>query len=275
MIAACLKWVDRRPELDANGRPATPDTRFAGVSAADQAALEWALRCRDAWPDEQVTAISVGPPAADAVLGDALAAGADLAVRVDAPFGGPSPDVAHALAAALPEASLVFCGDYSFDRGTGSVPAFLAHHLRAAQALGLVEVVLGPHPGTATALRRLDGGRRDRLSVTGPAVLSVEGSTALLRRAPLRSLLARRSVTVVTPASMPAVEVPAVSRPYRPRPRALPAPAGANALDRVRSLIAAGAAPPLSHGDPVVLDPEAAADRILAALVEWQYLDES
>jgi electron transfer flavoprotein beta subunit len=168
----------------------------------------------------------------------------------------------------------VFCGDYSFDRGTGSVPAFLAHRIGAAQALGLVDVVLGAEPATASVLRRLDGGRRDRLTVVGPAVLSVEGSTAMLRRAPLRSLLARREVAVVTSASAPTHDAPAVSRPYRPRPRALPAPAGANALDRVRSLISAAGAAASSHGDPIVLDPDEAADRILAALVEWHYLDE-
>lgn len=40
--------------------------------------------------------------------------------------------------------------------------------------------------------RRLDGGRREVLAVTGPAVLSVEGTTARLRCAPLRGVLHAR-----------------------------------------------------------------------------------
>ena len=52
--------------------------------------------------------------------------------------------MAAALAAApRPGAGLVLCGDLSADRGSGSVPAFLAAHLGAAQALGLVAVELG------------------------------------------------------------------------------------------------------------------------------------
>ena len=44
MIAACLKWVDRRPEVDPLDAHVSTDARTAGMSAADAAALEWALR---------------------------------------------------------------------------------------------------------------------------------------------------------------------------------------------------------------------------------------
>ena len=74
------------------------------------------------------------------------------------------------------------------DRGTGSVPAFLAHELGNAQALGLVEVDTGHAVDRAVdcaCVRRLDGGRREVLDVAAPAVLSVEGSVRRLRRAPL------------------------------------------------------------------------------------------
>jgi len=59
------------------------------------------------------------------------------------------------------------------------------------------------------------------------------------------------------------------SRPYRPRPRVLPAPVGATALDRVRALTASGTAAP--HGETVTLEPADAAARILATLREWGY----
>jgi electron transfer flavoprotein beta subunit len=274
VIGACLKWVDRRPEPNAViAGTDTPDERFAGVSVADQAALEWALRCRDATGGD-VVAITVGPPAAESVLRDALAAGATHAIRIDLPFGAPSTIVASALAAQLHGARSIWCGDYSFDRGTGSVPAFLAGELGIAQALGLVGIDLThvASAGTIGAVRRLDGGRREVLSVDRRAVLSVEGSTALLRRASLRNMLASRPVDVVSSAASATTTDEAItgSRPYRPRPRVFAPPAGATALDRIKELTSAGAT--VTHGETVVLEPAAAADRILSTLHEWGYL---
>lgn len=279
MIAVCLKWIDHRPEFDAYGTPSSPDARFAGVSAADQAALEWALRCRDAQAQSgsgtttgarpEVVAITVGPASADAVLNDALVAGADRAIRVDMPFGTPSRVVAACLAQHASNASVVWCGDYSLDRGTGSVPAFLAHDLGFAQALGLIEIDLLSAEHTTT-LRRLDGGRRERLAITRPTVLSVEGSTARLRRAPLRSLLRTKHIeTVPAGGQVLADNVITLTRPYRPRARVLPAPAGATALDRMRAITDAGAT--TVHGETVWLEPAAAAERIVATLRDWGY----
>ena len=75
MIAACIKWVDRRPEVDPLTGAVRTDLRTAGPSDADDAAVEWALRVADASGDE-VLAVTAGPPSADAVLHAALAAGA-------------------------------------------------------------------------------------------------------------------------------------------------------------------------------------------------------
>ncbi len=284
MIAVCLKWVDHRPEFDEYGAPSSPDARFAGVSAADQAALEWALRCRDAWSrngsgarpgagseaHSEVVAITVGPLAADAILNDALVAGADRAIRVDMPFGTASRVVAACIAPLVAHASVVLCGDYSPDRGTGSVPAFLAHELGFAQALGLIAIELRS-PADTTALRRLDGGRRERLAMLSPIVASVEGSTARLRRGSLRSLLGTKHIEILPGVAPIAPEsVVSLARPYRPRPRALTAPAGTTALDRVRAITEANTS--AGHGETVVLEPSDAAERVLAALREWGYL---
>ena len=62
-----------------------------------------------------------------------------------------------------------------------------------------------------------------------------------------------------------------VSRPYRPRARALGAPTGATALERIRTLTASEHA--TAHGETVELSPANAAARILAELVEWGYLN--
>lgn len=268
MIVACLKWVTH---------PGEPhDERFAGMSPADQSALEFAL-VQAAAGGDGVTAVTVGPPAADKVLRDALACGAQRAIRIDAPATLSSSEVADAIAVAVPTARWVWCGDYSLDRGTGSVPAFLAAALGAEQALGIISVALdggagGAGPDSVVATRRLDGGRRELLTVTSPAVLSVEGATAHLRRAGLAALRAAAAMPIeVTQPQAPRVAETAVVRAYRPRARVLSAPVGEHPLDRLRALTDAGAAV-AARGETVVLDPPAAAQRILTALREWGYL---
>ena len=135
VIVVCWKWVT-----------AGDDERWAGVSESDRAALEVALGLAATTGDE-VTVVTVGGPAPRSGCGEALAVGATRAVRIDAPADLESAAVAHALAAGCAGADWVVCGDASSDRGSGSVPAFVAAELGAAQALGLVAV----EPARATA----------------------------------------------------------------------------------------------------------------------------
>jgi electron transfer flavoprotein beta subunit len=282
-IAVCWKWVSLDREREA-------DRRWSGVSAADEAALEIALGIADradatpGAPPSEVAVICLGPPSADDVLREAIAAGATAAVRVDASTELDSQVVAIALAEHLGDRDLILCGDYSLDRGTGSVPAFLAGELSMAQALGLLEVDLAGDDvgawfpetrarGTMIALRvvrRLDGGRREILAVTPPAVLSVEGSAASLRRASLAASLAARTAPITTVRGphgrLPEAEI----HPYRPRARVLPAPAGGS-LDRIRQILDVSGSD--THAELVTLDAPAAASKILDQLRSWGYLD--
>lgn len=253
------------------------DRRWSGVSAADEAALEVALGIADradatsGAPPSEVTVICLGPPSADDVLREAMAAGATAAIRVDASTELDSQVVAVALAEHLGDRDLVVCGDYSLDRGTGSVPAFLADELSMAQALGLLEVGLDrDDAGALRVVRRLDGGRREILDVTPPAVLSVEGSAASLRRASLAASLAARTAPVVMVRGphgrLPEAEI----HPYRPRARVLPAPTGGS-LDRVRQILDVGGSD--IHAELVTLDAPAAASKIIDQLRSWGYLD--
>lgn len=262
-LAVCWKWVSLDAEREA-------DPRWSGVSAADEAALEVALRL--AGPDDTVRVVALGPKAADTALRDALAAGANEVLRIDAATTLDSEHVAVTLGQHLTGTDLVVCGDASPDRGTGSVPVYLAAELEAAQALGLIEVETTAPLGAAPlrVVRRLDGGRREVLDVTLPAVISVEGSIARLRRASLAASLGVRQTSipvVLGPhGAPPAAEV----HPYRPRPRAVAAPTG-DALTRVRALLDIGGS--TVRAESVALDPPAAAARIVAQLREWGYLE--
>lgn len=273
LIAVCLKWVDLHPEVDPLTGEVADDRRSFGASAADQAALETALQLAATWGAE-VIAVTAGPQAADAVLRDALAAGATRAVRVDLPAELPSAQVAEALGAAVAGADLVCCGDWSLDRGSGSVPAFLAAELGAAQALGLVAVASGE--ATVAAERRLDRGRRERLTVPLPAVISVEGGSVRLRRASLAAVLSAgsASIEVVAQPSLPIEHRVRIERtgPYRPRARTRPAPPG-DASPRERILALTGALDAVEPARTVTADPDAAAELILDQLRSWGYID--
>jgi electron transfer flavoprotein beta subunit len=239
-IAAALKWVDLRPDVDPLAGTVRHDDRTTGFSLADAAVLEWALRLGEAW-QLPVIAITAGPPGAQAVLRDAAAFGPLRLVLVTADPGAPSEEIADALAPLLDGAGVVCCGDYSADRGSGSVPAFLAHRLEAAQALGLTGLTPGER-GCLVAQRRLDGGRREHLRVTAAAVTSVEPSAARLRRAPLSGLLAAREAVIEAAEGAvphrPRVQVMRTA-PYRPRPKMLPPPR--DSLPRARLLALTGA----------------------------------
>lgn len=265
MIAVCLKWSlgDDR------------DERFVQLSYADQAALELALEAASR-SGESVRAVTAGPIGADTVLRQALAVGVDEVRRIELESDSPSSTVAHILRSAVSDCRIIWCGDYSSDRGSGSVPAFLAAELGYGQALGLIAVDLPERSVDPLRVRRrLDGGRREVLEIRGPAVLSVEGSTARLRRAALRDTMTASRVTIpvigTPPGSAPRVVDVGTTRPFRPRARVVPAPRGDRALDRVRMVTDTSAAK--GHGELVHLEPRPAAERIVSALRQWNYLD--
>ena len=189
LIVACLRLSDPRPEVDPITGGISRDPRAALLGANDAAALERALRLAEAWQG-QVLAVAAGGPAADATLREVAALGVRTLRLPWSPTGGHAdeqhvlggaPDYLadlvgdeRTLAAALATAirrvgppALVLCGDRSSDRGTGALPAFLAHELEAAQALGLVSLepeLLSAGSDEAPAVRaerRLDGGRRE------------------------------------------------------------------------------------------------------------------
>ena len=287
-IVAAMGWSWQDAEVDPLTGAIRADRHDRGPSRSDLAALEHALCLAQRWQARVVVA-TVGPAEADAMLRDALAAGAAEALRVDPARRAASPrpadlvggrgESAAALAMALRQRygvpDLVLCGDRSADRGTGSFPAFLAAALDAAQVLGAVRI----EPGDAGLLRvhrRLDGGRREVLVVRPPAVVSVEAAGVRLRRAGLPATLASGNAVIPVARTPAAVAIRRASvlgaHPYRPRPRELAGPSG-SALRRMLELTGALAerTPPTVLGP---LSPGQAADELLGYLRRRGYLAE-
>ena len=239
-------------------------------------------------------AVSVGPPSVEPVLREVAALGVAV-VRVPADpegdshryvteLGDDERGLARMLAAAirpfgLPD--LMLCGDRSVDRGTGALPAYLAHELGACQALGLVALEV---EGATTLVveRRLDGGWRERLRVHLPAVCSVEGAGVRLRRASLAGALAVDGVPLPVddprgvaegtgPDAGPGPLHLGGTVPYSPRTRVLPPPESAD--PRLRLLALTGAL--VAHDPPTVVHPADAADAVdtfLAYLARHGYV---
>jgi electron transfer flavoprotein beta subunit len=280
MIAALLKVVDLRVEIDPlTGEPAGhPAASAWGASPADLAALETALRLAGEGPErEEVVVVSAGPAttagAGEVLLREALAAGASRAVRLEIAAGASSAQVAEAVSPVVAGARYVICGDASLDRGSGAVPAFVAARLAASQALGLTSVSVAA--GTLLAERRLDGGRRERLRVESPAVLSIEAGLRL-RRAPLAAVIAARtaSIEVIRTDGLSGLAGhgephPERLRPYRPPAGPLPAPAGSDPRDRVLALT--GMLAPARARRVVEADPATCAAELLDFLSEHGY----
>ncbi len=311
---ACLRVTDLHPSIDPLTGAVRREAAGLGLSDADAAALEHALRAGERW-GLPVAAVAAGGLAIDPVLREVAALGTSvLRVETGEEDGSVAEELvgdehriarslSRAVRAAFGSPPLVVCGDRSADRGTGAVPAFLAHELRAAQALGLVDFrPLGAPPGGGdhrreedghrdgsspreeedtgpariVAERRLDGGGRERLRVPLPAVCSVEAAGVRLRRAPLEGALSVAGTKVphmrapAEPATAATVRVGAM-RPFAPRPRVVPGPDSDDARARVLALCGAleSREPPVVIGP---LPPSEAADELLDFLGRHGYL---
>lgn len=278
LVVVLARCTDLRAEVDPLTGAVARDARTVAFSSSDAAAVEHGLRIGKAW-GARTLVITAGGPECDGPLREVLSLGAE--VRRVATRGtyldelaADERALARALVAAMGETpDLVLCADRSADRGTGALPAFVAHELGAVQAPGLVSLELD---GDAlVAERRLDYGRRERMRVPLPAVCSVEGAGVRLRRAGLpESLAAAKAEVPVVPATPAPSGVRVLgARASRPRPRHVAAPTGSS---RERLLALTGAL--LSHEPPTVVGPVSAseaADALLEFLARNGYLSEA
>lgn len=253
-IAVCLKQVPDPATVEVDPLTAALDERrmLAIAGPADTTALELALRL--AGPQGHISALCVGPPAADAVLRQALATGVTEVQRLWAPFlslQAPA-QTALLLAAAIQRGTtpdLVLCGARSSDQGSGQVPALLAEFLDWPVVCDVTRIAV--EGDRVRVQRRLDRGAREELEVRLPAVLAVEAGIARLRHASLTGLMrAERAAIPVSelvdlglePADLafPVATVRLVTPP-RPRTRPIFTPDSSRpAHERITQIVTAG-----------------------------------
>jgi electron transfer flavoprotein beta subunit len=206
-IGVCLKQV---PASDSRIKIAGPD---AGVDTADlkmeinpydEFALEEALKLKDAKVAKKVVVFSVGGKDAEQRMRDALARGADEAIRLDdAAFAGSdSLGIARVLAAAAKDAGvgMLLAGKQAIDDDNSQVPAMVAEILGWPQVTVVDKLEVS---GDAfKAWRQSGGGVRDVVTGSLPAVFSADKGLNTPRYAKLRGIMmAKRKKIAVKGAS--------------------------------------------------------------------------
>jgi electron transfer flavoprotein beta subunit len=174
------------------------DAADAVVGELDRHALEAALTLRET-AGGTVTALTVGPARAAAVLRWALATGADRAVHVSDPalHGACAPQTSAVLAAALQQLGpdLVLCGAASSDGQVGAMAALLGERLGVPHLSGARTLTVAGT--TATVQRQSEDGWWE-VAADLPAVVSVWALTPGPRRRSFAGILAARGRPVTT-----------------------------------------------------------------------------
>jgi electron transfer flavoprotein beta subunit len=246
LLCVCLRpaWRTDVPlRLHPAGAALRGEDALAVTGPAELAALQLALTLRDRLREglgasARVLALSVAPPAAEGVLREALAAGADEVLRVwgrdgsstadaepgtpagtrsGAPSGTPpgvvdaAGDATRALARAAasvlrPRApALVLTGERSGDSGHEVFGGFLAAELGAAFAHRATEAEPAAPDGSRWRVTvRLERGYGQVLELAAPAVITVAASLPRPGYAGLPAWLASRRAAV--PALVPTIE---------------------------------------------------------------------
>jgi electron transfer flavoprotein beta subunit len=176
-IVVCVKQVPDADDVSIDpetGRLNRSDAA-AVMNAPDYNAIEAALELREA-VGGTVTALSMGPPNAKAVLRVAVGMGADDGVLLSDPaFGGSDTwptSLALARGAEELDADVVIAGEESTDSSTGQVPPGIAAHNGWAQLTYVEELEPRPDENRLAAKRDVEGGY-ERVAADLPVVVAM------------------------------------------------------------------------------------------------------
>jgi electron transfer flavoprotein beta subunit len=230
-IVVCLKQIpnpDLQFQIAPDGRDIKRDTLNYKVNGSDEYALEEAVRLKEK-NGGRVVALTVGPKRAESVLREALAKGADEAVRVayDDPGAYDVGKLARILAAAVKTVphDLVLTGVQSDDLANSATGGLVAGLL----GLSHVSVVTKVHVSSdrLEAWSELEGGLQRGYSIPLPASLAIQFGANVPRYAPLPAIMkaARVPIKELTPSALGLGSWDAMALPYTFSVRRLTPPA--------------------------------------------------
>jgi electron transfer flavoprotein beta subunit len=195
-----LVAVKQVPARDSALRP------DAGGTWLDESDLSWEMNEPDAYALEEalqlkeklggeVVVLSAGPPRVQQTLREGLAKGADRAIHIEFEESA-RPDafaIAHLLADAAhaEKADLVLTGLQSDDLGYGQTGVIMAELLGSAHATIVMEVA--PQGSTVRVKRELEDGWFQHVTLSLPAVLTIQSGIRKLRYATLMGIKKAKS----------------------------------------------------------------------------------
>jgi electron transfer flavoprotein beta subunit len=184
----------------------------------DLYALEGALQLKDKFPGTRVTVITMGPPAAAAVLKECLYRGADFTALVsDRGFAGADTlATSYALKCAIEKAGpydLVFAGRQAIDGDTAQVGPQTAEKLGINQISCVSEIeAVDPATGEIRVRRSIEGGW-ERVRAKLPVLVTFTGEGAAPRPASAKKLMTHKNTAPqagVPGAAMALWDIPAI-----------------------------------------------------------------
>jgi electron transfer flavoprotein beta subunit len=145
------------------------------MNPACRHALEAALQIKEKY-SAKITTITMGPPAAEEILRESIALGADCGIHIcDRAFAGSdtyatSLVIAHAIKRECPQYDLVLCGSYTSDSETAQVGPQIAEELDLPAAAYIEKLEIN---GRTLRVSRLVDNFRETLEMEFPALVTV------------------------------------------------------------------------------------------------------
>jgi len=176
-LVVCLKQVPMATELPWDEKTGTLQRNLASgiMNLACLHALEAALQIKAQYA-ATITAITMGPPAAEEILREAVALGVDRGIHLcDRIFAGSdtyatSSLLAKAIRKHCPDYDLILCGSYTSDSETAQVGPQIAEELDLPAAAYIEKLEIH---GRTLRVRRLVDNYRETLEMEFPALVTV------------------------------------------------------------------------------------------------------
>lgn len=198
-LVVCVKQVPEVTNVRVN--PETGTLIREGVASIlnpfCEYALDHAARLKSADPSIEITAVTMGPPQAEAALMRCLELGADQGVLVsDRKFAGADTwatalTLAAVIRKAVPDYDLVLVGKQAIDGDTAQVGPEIAEILGLPQIMYGVEMTLTPNRRRVRVKREVESGY-EVIEAKLPVLVSASKGETLRRMPSLAAVLAAR-----------------------------------------------------------------------------------
>ena len=243
-LVVCVKQIpnpDLQFQVAPDGRDIRRDALNYKTNGADEYALEEAVRLKEKHGG-RVTAITAGPKRTEQMLREAMAKGADAAVRIafDDPAALDPYQVAGMLAATITKRpyDLVLTGVQSDDYVYSATGPVIAGVLGIPHASVVTKVEVGD--GGLKAWRELEGGDQEVVFLPRPALLTIQFGINVPRYAPLPAIMkaARQPIEEVKSADLGKPSWDAFRGPYTLAVRRVSPPAAKGHAEMITGSVA-------------------------------------